>query len=95
MSKLLYNFGKDMATLKSYRTADSSKKITTYVYDNASQLVAFDFGSHEIPLNDVKRLDYIIITHEHSDHFMGLYNMPYVEAFSKIAMIKSLVTLEA
>ena len=69
-----------MATLRSYRTSDSSNKITTYVYDDDSLVVAFDFGSKSIPLNDVRSLGYIFITHEHSDHFMGLYHMPYVEA---------------
>ena len=52
-----------MATLKSYRTSDSSNKITTYVYDDDSSVVAFDFGSKSIPLNVIKSLDYIFITH--------------------------------
>ncbi len=68
-----------MPVLKSYRTADSSNKITTYIYDDVTSLVAFDFGSKDIALNDVKNLDYIFITHEHSDHFMGLYHMQYVD----------------
>ena len=72
-----------MASIKSYRTADSSNKITTYVYKDTSLLVSFDFGSNAIPISDVKNLDYIFITHEHSDHFMGLYNMQYVEALLK------------
>ena len=72
-----------MASIKSYRTADSSNKITTYVYNNASITISFDFGSNDIPISDVKNLDYIFITHEHSDHFMGLYNMQYVEALLK------------
>lgn len=83
-----------MGILKSYRTADSSEKITTYVYDDISSLVAFDFGSKDIPLNDVKNLDYIFITHEHSDHFMGLYNMQYVDILlnSKCEIFASNVT---
>ena len=83
-----------MASLTSYRTADSSKKITTYVFDNDSQLVAFDFGSNDIPVNTVKSLNYIFITHEHSDHFMGLYNLQYVEALlnSKCDIYASNVT---
>ena len=68
-----------MAAIHSYRTSDSSNKITTYLYDSPSLKVAFDFGSNAIPTNEVKSLDYIFITHEHSDHFMGLYNMQYVE----------------
>lgn len=83
-----------MATLKSYRTSDSSNKITTYVYDDTSSLVAFDFGSKSIPLNDIRNLDYIFITHEHSDHFMGLYHMPYVDILlnSKCEIFASNVT---
>ena len=83
-----------MAILKSYRTSDSSNKITTYIYDDVSSFVAFDFGSNDVPLNDVKSLDYIFITHEHSDHFMGLYNMQYVEALlnSKCEIYSSSVT---
>jgi hypothetical protein len=83
-----------MASIQSYRTADSSNKITTYVYKNTSLLVSFDFGSNDIPISDVKNLDYIFITHEHSDHFMGLYNMQYVEALlnSKCEIYASNVT---
>ena len=83
-----------MVTLKSYRTSDSSKKITTYVYENASYSFAFDFGSNDIPLADIKKLNYIFITHEHSDHFMGLYNMQYVEILlnSKCEIYASNVT---
>ena len=83
-----------MATLKSYRTSDSSNKITTYVYDDDSSVVAFDFGSKSIPLNVIKSLDYIFITHEHSDHFMGLYHMLYVETLlnSKCEIYASNVT---
>lgn len=83
-----------MASIKSYRTADSSNKITTYVYKDTSLLVSFDFGSNAIPISDVKNLDYIFITHEHSDHFMGLYNMQYVETLldSKCEIYASNVT---
>ena len=83
-----------MATLKSYRTSDSSNKITTYLYNDNSSSVAFDFGSKDIPLNEVRSLDYIFITHEHSDHFMGLYHMPYVETLleSKCEIYASNVT---
>ena len=72
-----------MATIESYRTGDASNKITTYVLKNTSGFFAFDFGSNDIPINDVKKLDYIFITHEHSDHFMGLYNLEYVDVLLK------------
>ena len=83
-----------MPSIKSYRTADSSNKITTYIYNDVSSLVAFDFGSNNIPVNDVKNLDCIFITHEHSDHFMGLYNIQYVEVLlnSKCEIYASNVT---
>ena len=68
-----------MAKITSFRTSDSSGKITTYLYDNSRYVFAFDFGSNEIPLNDVKNIDYMFITHEHSDHFMGLYNLDYAK----------------
>ncbi len=69
-----------MSYLQPYRTSDSSKKITTYVFKNTSRYFAFDFGSNDIPIADVKKLDYIFITHEHMDHFLGLCNLEYVEA---------------
>ena len=72
-----------MASLYSYRTADSSKKITTYVYHNKYFNFAFDFGSIDIPINDIKEIDYIFIGHEHMDHFLGLLNMDYAEALLK------------
>lgn len=72
-----------MASLYSYRTADSSKKITTYVYHNKYFNFAFDFGSIDIPINDIKEIDYIFISHEHMDHFLGLLNMDYAEALLK------------
>ena len=72
-----------MATLHSYKTADSSKKITTYVLDTGRFSCGLDFGSNDIPLNEVKRLQYIFITHEHSDHFMGLYNPEYARELLK------------
>ena len=72
-----------MNLLNSFRTSDSSRKITTYIYKNSSYECAFDFGSNDIPSIDVKNLDYIFITHEHSDHFMGLYNVEYAEILLK------------
>ena len=83
-----------MTVLNSYRTSDSSKKITTYVFSNSKYLLSFDFGSFDIPINDVKRLDYIIITHEHLDHFMGLLNLEYANALleSKCVIFASNVT---
>lgn len=83
-----------MASINSYRTSDSSRKITTYIFNNSTYRFAFDFGSNDIPLNDVKKLDYIFITHEHSDHFMGLYNFEYAEALleSKCKIYASNVT---
>ncbi len=72
-----------MSYIKPYRTSDSSRKITTYVFKNTCRFFSFDFGSNDIPLSDVKKLDYIFITHEHSDHFMGLYNIEYAEALLK------------
>ena len=83
-----------MAVLNSYRTSDSSKKITTYVFNNSRYILSFDFGSYDIPINDVKNIDYIIITHEHLDHFMGLLNLEYANALleSKCEIYASNVT---
>ena len=69
-----------MPKLRPYRTSDISKKITTYLFENATYACSFDFGSIDISINDVKKLDYIFITHEHMDHFAGLLNLEYMDA---------------
>ncbi len=83
-----------MATIKSYRTSDSSKKITTYLFNARHYSLAFDFGSNEIATSDIKNLDYIFITHEHLDHFMGLLNLDYAKLLldSKCVIYASNVT---
>ena len=48
-----------MSSINSYRTSDSSKKITTYLFNDGRHTFAFDFGSTDIPINDVKRYNLI------------------------------------
>ena len=73
-----------MANLKSYRTsADASKKLTTYILNSGVNSFALDFGSFSIDIEDVKRLDYIFITHEHMDHFIGLLKPDYIDILLK------------
>lgn len=73
-----------MASIKAYKTsADASKKLTSYIVNSGVNSFALDFGSFEFTQDDVRKLSYIFITHEHMDHFVGLLKIEYVDILFK------------
>jgi hypothetical protein len=60
--------------LYAYQTSDDSRKFTSYILEDGKTKIGLDFGCRDISVSDAKTLDYIFISHEHRDHWMGLEN---------------------
>jgi L-ascorbate metabolism protein UlaG (beta-lactamase superfamily) len=58
--------------LKPFISVDESLKYTSYLLTVASHHVALDFGAKAYSDDDLNRIDTIILTHDHYDHFGAL-----------------------
>src|SRR5574344_1919247 len=90
-------FKKEMIkTLKAFKTADLSKKLTSYYLKLDDSFIFLDFGSKDYSIDDIKRADAIFITHEHMDHWLGLLEERFASLIDerKIPIYATKTTIE-